>query len=199
MYVAKGSPQDAREIAKLYCAAFPESVELFFGTKPFDKLLNLLELTFLLVFYSGGEALLVKNEAGSIYGYCLYRSAREASANRSLRKMLTVLPKMASKTSLAEIGKLLHNQLIMATSTKRTKKRARPQAQIISIAISPTCQGQGVGTLLFRSVLNDLEPYSVGLNVRADNPAARRLYAKTGFQECGTTSDLSGKWIMLVK
>ncbi|HBN94979.1 MAG TPA: hypothetical protein DDZ66_01655 [Firmicutes bacterium] len=200
MYVDKGSPQDAREIARLYSTAFPESVELFFGKKSTDKLLNLLELAFSLVFHWGGEALLVMDEAGVIRGYCMYRRDRHHSSKRNWGKVLQLLGQMAGKVTLPEIAVLLHNQLIM-TCTKRTKKAPTPrtQARIVSIAVSPECQGQGVGTLLLYSALENLAHQRIGLNVRADNRAARHLYAKAGFQEYGTTRDLSGRWIVLVK
>jgi RimJ/RimL family protein N-acetyltransferase len=39
----------------------------------------------------------------------------------------------------------------------------------------------------------------VGLNVRANNPAGRRLYAAAGFEEWGSRRDLGGRWLMLYR
>ena len=90
---------------------------------------------------------------------------------------------------------------MMTLSTRHTKKVPAPrsQARILSIAIDPSSQGKGVGTLLLQRVLEKLEHQGVVLNVRKDNPAGRNLYARAGFQECGFTRDLSGEWIMLFK
>ncbi len=201
MHVIQGSPKHNREIAELYIAAFPASIKLFFAKKPPRELLGLLELTFRLVFFWGGEAVLAQDEAGRIQGYCLYLKREDLSTRRQWRKFLSTLGQMVGKASLGEVGKLLRNQLVIARSTMRTREIPilRTQARVLSIAINPSCQGQGVGTSLLESALQRLEGHSVGLSVRADNPPARRLYAQAGFQEYGTYRDLSGDWIMLVK
>jgi ribosomal protein S18 acetylase RimI-like enzyme len=201
MYVKQGSLQDSREIAKLYAAAFPDSIGLFFRKKAPDTLLDLLELAFSLLFHWGGEAVLIKDEAGSTHGYCMYSVQPNRSTSRRWGKILTVLGQMARRVALPELARLLQNQVLMTTSARCDSKTpsAKSGARILSIAINPVCQGQGVGTLLFTHVLETLQDHSVGLNVRADNPAARSLYAKAGFRQCGTTRDISGRWIMLTK
>lgn len=201
MHVVQGSPAHSREIAKLYTAAFPASIDLFFAKKPSQKLLELLELAFLVIFSWGGEALLVRDEAGLIQGYCLYLNPEGLSTRRQWRKVLSILGQMVGKASLTELSRLLRNQLMIARSTKRTKKRSVPRSKalILSIAIGPSYQGHGAGTLLLNRALKMLEHQSVGLNVRADNPPARHLYAQAGFHECGSYQDLSGEWIMLIK
>lgn len=199
--IIQGSPEHTRHMAKLYVAAFPASVKRFFAKKPRQKLLELLELTFLTVFYWGGEAVLVKDEAGLITGYCLYLNPTGLASRRRWLKVLGMLRQMVGKVSLAEMKELLRNQMLITRSTKSTKKTPLPrsQARILSIAIDPSCHGQGLGTLLLNSTLKELEHHRVGLNVRVDNPPARRLYARAGFKEYGTTRDLSGDWIVLSK
>jgi ribosomal protein S18 acetylase RimI-like enzyme len=201
MHVEPGSLQNSREIAKLYAVAFPDSVELFFQKKPSDKLLDLLELAFSLLFHWGGKALLIKDEAGSTQGYCMYFVQPNRSTKRPWGKIMAILCQMASRIALPELARLLQNQVLMTTSARCDSKTpsAKNEARILSIAIDPVCQGQGLGTLLFSHVLEALQDHSVGLNVRADNSAARSLYAKAGFRERGTTRDISGRWIMLVK
>lgn len=201
MHIEKGSPQDTRDIARLYCAAFPASVELFFRGKPREKLLDLLELTFDLIFAWGGEALLARSTEGAVLGYCMYFSPRGLLSRRKWDKMVATAGSMMGKVGLLEAGRLLRNQVMMTLSTRHTKKVPTPrsQARILSIAIDPSSQGKGVGTLLLQRVLEKLEHQGVVLNVRKDNPAGRNLYARAGFQECGFTRDLSGEWIMLFK
>jgi ribosomal protein S18 acetylase RimI-like enzyme len=75
----------------------------------------------------------------------------------------------------------------------------KSEARIVSIAISPDCQGEGLGTLLFSSVLTTLQEHRIGLNVRPGNTAARRLYQAAGFQSVGSTKDLAGEWLIFVR
>ena len=65
------------------------------------------------------------------------------------------------------------------------KKVPKPEATIVSVAVLPGYQGQGVGTLLLSFVLDQLKGQSVGLNVRADNEPGKRLYASAGFEKYG--------------
>ncbi|MDI9484116.1 MAG: N-acetyltransferase [Bacillota bacterium] len=199
MYVDRGSPEDAREMAKLYCQAFPESVEFFFGRKSAKLLLDLMELTFRLIFHWGGEALLLKDEGGQAVGYCLYLSAEQARLQRRWGKALTCLARLAAKVAPSELLRLLHNQLTMARSAESTRKIPKTKAEILSIAISPACQGQGLGTLLLEKVLQRIKNQPVILNVRANNESGKRLYAAAGFSAYGTTKDLLGEWIMLIR
>lgn len=198
MYLEMGSFQDAREIARVYQNAFPASVQLFFGKKSPATLLDLLELTFAFVMHWGGQAMLIRDRQGQVGGYCLYLSGDD-SPRRDYRTVILLLSRMAGKISLPELGRLLRNKLLMAVSVRHTKKVPKPKARILSMAMDPAYQGQGAGTLLFHSALKKLQHHSVGLNVRADNPAGRRLYAGAGFEECGSTRDLSGEWLILVK
>jgi len=114
--------------------------------------------------------------------------------------MLPLLGQMVGKVTFSEICRLMRNQwTILSTKEKTKAPTPKTQAEIVSIAVNPECQGQGVGTLLFSSVLDNLKHQSIGLNVRRDNPAARRLYAKVGFQDYGSFRDLSGEWLMLAR
>ncbi len=62
----------------------------------------------------------------------------------------------------------------------------REQADIETIAVSASCQGQGVGSSLLRSLLrvaDDRGCRDVLLEVRADNPRAQHLYEAHGFHQ----------------
>ena len=192
-------PRDAQEIARVYRDAFPESVHFFFRRKSPEKLLDLLELAFLTIFYWGGQAILVKDDQGSVKGYCFYLSQATGSHKPNGRHVVALLARMMRKITLPEITRLLHNQLAMVSSVKRIEKIPKAQAKILSVAINPLYQGQGLGTMLLEGVLAELHDQAIVLNVRAKNPAGRRLYAAAGFKQYGTTKDLSGEWIMLVK
>lgn len=58
------------------------------------------------------------------------------------------------------------------------------EIHIITIAVSPECQGQGMGTFLMRHVLAEAAAAGAGratLEVRESNLAARKLYERLGF------------------
>ncbi|NMB00819.1 MAG: GNAT family N-acetyltransferase [Firmicutes bacterium] len=196
MNLQSASHRDARRIAEVYRQAFPASVQLFFSQKDPDELLDLLELSFTLPFYWGAKGVLYLDQANQVQGYCLYSTS---SGKRQLSKTLSLLTRLARKLSFKELAKLAQNQFLMTTSVRRTKKVPKPQARILSIAVLPTYQGKGVGTVLLNDVLHKLQNESIGLNVRADNTVAKRLYASSGFTEYGTITDLSGTWLMLVR
>ncbi|NLL44014.1 MAG: GNAT family N-acetyltransferase [Firmicutes bacterium] len=197
MDVKPGSPEDAREMAKLYCQAFPASVEMFFGSKPAKSLLDLIELTFLLVFAWGGQAMLVKDKTMQIHGYCLYLDAHRRE--RKWCEAFRLVARLAARISLTELVRLLRNQLMMNRSALRTKKLPKHKGEIMSIAISPASQGQGLGTKLLQEVLRRLTDQPVILNVRADNEPGKHLYKAAGFSACGTAKDLLGEWIIMIK
>lgn len=62
------------------------------------------------------------------------------------------------------------------------------EAEIINIAVSPTCQGKGIGSQLLEALLNtakSCDAIQVFLEVRASNKPALSLYKKHGFKEIG--------------
>ncbi|NLM41861.1 MAG: GNAT family N-acetyltransferase [Firmicutes bacterium] len=199
MRLAPASPQHARAIADIYRQAFPESVELFFPRKSAERLLRLLELSFSLLFSWGVQGILVQDEREEIAGYCLYTSSSRAGDRANVPRAAVLLSQIAVRIGPLELLKLLANQLLMAATVRTSKKAPRPQAAIVSVAVLPACQGQGLGTLLLDHVLQELAGQSVGLNVRAGNLPGRRLYASAGFQECGTRRDLLGEWLIMYR
>ncbi|MDD1964749.1 ribosomal protein S18-alanine N-acetyltransferase [Pseudomonas putida] len=71
-------------------------------------------------------------------------------------------------------------------------RRGSPHARLYSIAVSPQCRGHGLGQRL----LEQAQDCAVGrrcarlrLEVRADNPAAIRLYESNGYQRFATVDD----------
>jgi [ribosomal protein S18]-alanine N-acetyltransferase len=62
-------------------------------------------------------------------------------------------------------------------------------AEIMTVAVAPRAQGRGVGRALLETLRHTAVERGAGrliLEVRADNAAARALYAATGFDEIGT-------------
>lgn len=62
---------------------------------------------------------------------------------------------------------------------------ARPALNIHDLAVSGTCRGQGIGTALIDEVerrAREKDCARITLEVRAENGAARNLYARYGFE-----------------
>ena len=62
------------------------------------------------------------------------------------------------------------------------------EADVQTIAVAPTAQGQGLGTLLLRALTAEAvrrEATSLLLEVRADNAPAIALYSREGFERIG--------------
>lgn len=61
-----------------------------------------------------------------------------------------------------------------------------PIADVQTIAVVPEREGQGIGTALLTTLVNDARAFGardVLLEVRADNPRAQRLYRWFGFEQ----------------
>jgi ribosomal-protein-alanine N-acetyltransferase len=62
------------------------------------------------------------------------------------------------------------------------------QADVLTIAVAPSCWGRGIGSALLGALLKaarDRRCAEVFLEVREDNPRARGLYLRRGFVEIG--------------
>ncbi len=62
------------------------------------------------------------------------------------------------------------------------------QADVVTLAVTPARWGEGTGTALLTALVDEAEKrgyQEVLLEVREDNPRARRLYLRHGFAEIG--------------
>ncbi len=65
---------------------------------------------------------------------------------------------------------------------------AADEAEILTLAVMPEARGRGVGSALVHAALNEArerDAIAAYLEVAADNPAARSLYARAGFSPVG--------------
>jgi ribosomal protein S18 acetylase RimI-like enzyme len=53
--------------------------------------------------------------------------------------------------------------------------------ELVEVAVSPACQGQGIGTALIEALLRDREEATCVLSTRTDSEA-HRLYGRLGFE-----------------
>lgn len=62
------------------------------------------------------------------------------------------------------------------------------QADVLTIAVAPPCWGRGIGSALLGALVQAARDHDCGevfLEVREDNPRARGLYLRRGFEEIG--------------
>lgn len=198
--IKQGHVSDARDIAEIYTEAFPESVEFFFPRKDPRRLLDLLDLSFQLVFYWGGQAIVAYDEENRLLGYCLYRSQCKPQ-KRDYLQLFTTSLRLLSKVNPCEVVRLVANKVLIFFTTDRWPnfKAHTATGEILSIAVSPSVQGQGLGSELLELALKELVSEGVALNVRSSNQAGRRMYASAGFQARGCNRDFLGEWLMLIK
>ena len=65
------------------------------------------------------------------------------------------------------------------------------EAHVMTIAVDPAVQGQGIGARLVAGMLDEVARAGLTaatLEVRAGNVAARRLYRRAGFEDAGVRS-----------
>lgn len=198
-----GSITNAQEIAQIYQTAFPESVRFFFGSKKPARLNSLLTNSFGLVLLWGGQVLLARNWEHQVVGYCIYSKKPNPIWRNLSWQMLGSTLRMGGSVLISirpsEVIRLAFNKLIMAVQAKRYWSPPPEKGRIVSIAVSPTVQGSGIGTQLLTAALQKLDKHSVFLNVRTKNQAGRRMYEGANFQYYGQTKDLLGEWLMMVR
>ncbi len=202
MRLKHGGFLDAKKIAELYIAAFPDSVRFFFKKKAPTKLLILVTNSFGLKLLWGGQAILAQDSNNQVVGYCIYsmkpnmfwKNLSYKTLNSTLRMGCLVICSILP----SEVIKLAVNQLVMAVCKKRDWHPPPENARIVSIAVSPEMQGLGIGTKLLNAAVADLHSHNVFLNVRSNNKAGRKMYENVKFQYYGKTKDLLGEWLMMV-
>lgn|GEM_PF-298307 len=200
-----GTDQHLKPIAAIYRDAFPESVQLFFSGKDPVKLLRLLTNAFTFLYLTGARIMVArKSNSDQVLGYCVYTSPkncwkRTSLLVKNLGKILKLALALLRDLHLSELARLAANSVTMGVHTRVQQKLPRRCSQIASIAVHPACQGQGIGKALFTRVLNDLAKENVRLNVRPYNKPALHLYENSGFTACGSTKDLQGPWLMMIR
>lgn len=77
-----------------------------------------------------------------------------------------------------------------------------PWGRVYAIAVDPKARGQKVGLRLMENMIGILKKrgaQQIFLEVRADNPAALRLYDKLGFNVCHTLPDFYGRGLAALR
>lgn len=193
--------KDLTGIADVFLAAFPESVEHYVGhpIKP-----DVIEDGFAIALDAEPESLFVAMLDDAVTGYVLAptqfsRIVRTAIFHghllRMFRRWITGRYGIGIKPVLISA----RNWLSLWREAREPEMHA--EGRILSIAVSPRCQGMGVGTKLMELGLSYLRSRGervVRLEVRPENAAAVHVYEKLGFECKGHTHDTQGQWLIML-
>lgn len=202
MKYRRATSDDMRSVAKLFVAAFPDSVRHTMGADapPLDFLADL----FRMCLDTDPEGFLVaEDDLGRLAGYvvaplAVNRIWRRAVGGGYLWRWFRSALSGRLRVSLATIRTAVADKFAFWRSQKTA---AEIPARILSIAVAPWAQGRGIGSeLLARAIarFRRANVPRVRLEVRPWNRPAVRMYERSGFKEIGRTRDTQGEWLILV-
>ncbi|ADL08872.1 GNAT family N-acetyltransferase [Thermosediminibacter oceani] len=188
-------------VVDIFCAAFHKSITFFTPMssavkEAFRDFFALLRDTF-----DGG--FMVAVDGNEVLGYIVMADDIKKLWLRAifsgfLFKIFSKAIRGIYGVGLSTIYRVVLNKLCYV----RFEATSKPSAQLLSIAVSPKCQGRGIGQKLLQAGINYLSSLGIRrikLEVRPDNAPAVRLYEKYGFKPVGRTRDLQGDWLIMVK
>ena len=195
---------DVPDIARLFTESFMDSVLHHCGgrlPKP-----QAMQDVFALVYQAEpSAALLAKDQAGEVLGYCfapviLGRLWWQALIGGHLMKWAWRWLTGQYGFGLNPVKIIVLNKLAFLRSAATPGKAA--SARILSIAVAPSARGQGIASALMAEAdkyFKDNKVQRVRLEVRPDNHPAIRVYEKLGYYPGGTTYDSQGPWLIMFK
>lgn len=200
--IRQARPDDLVAIGRVFLAAFPESVAFYTGraippAAPADL--------FAICLASEPDAFFVAEVGGEVRGY-VFAPAHFSHLTRAglrsglLFRMLGHWVGGRYGFGLRPVFASLRNWLSLLRESSHQELSS--DARILSIAVDPRSQGQGLGKGLMTAGMDYLASRHVSrvrLEVRPNNPSARRLYEKYGFITRGETRDLQGPWLIMLK
>ncbi len=201
MRVRQAQPTDLPGVARVYLAAFPETIEQI-GARRLQS--AAVEDMMRVCLRAEPEGFLVAESEGVVAGYAvcpsrsdrIWRTAlREGHVAAMLWRWVTGRYGLGLRPALRLVMDKLH--FWRASGVPGADCRAR----VLSIAVDPGFQGRGIGRRLLEAGLAYLrarEVPCVRLEVRPDNVPAKRLYEGLGFEPAGTVHDTRGPWLVMV-
>ncbi|MCL4401838.1 MAG: GNAT family N-acetyltransferase [Acidobacteria bacterium] len=186
----------------MFLAAFPESVQHYVGHAIAPRVVADL---FAICLDAEPAALLVGEDDGRIVGYiftpaCLPRVFTTAIRHGHLWRMFIRWISGQYGIGIRPIWVSASNGLAFWHDAHEARLRA--DARVLSLAVHPAVQGQGVGGELLQRGLAYLDRQGVPtirLEVRPENAAAIHLYQKYGFRTVGQTRDSQGIWLIMLR
>lgn len=141
-----------------------------------------------------------------LVGYCAL-IIQEKSLNRRLVKAVfqgrfnQEIAQLWHHLSSREVIRLSLNSLLFS-GFSRTTQATTPGGRILSFAVLPEYQGQGIGSRLLQEAVqlsDQTGQTTLNLEVRPTNTSGLHLYQRHGFQVIGKTRDLQGQWLIMVR
>lgn len=203
MEVHPGNLSHVEGITQVYLTAFPKSVRFFFPQPVPTRIRRAISNGFALLLLSGGQVVIALNQTGQVVGYCIYALPSSSSWPKALswpnlRSTLRLIFSSAILLKPREWWRLAKNKYLFIVKSKLDWKPPTPGGRILSIAVDPRAQGQGVGKKLLKYALAKLKPAPVYLEVRSSNEPAKVLYSQFGFTYYGKTEDSQGLWLKMI-
>lgn len=196
-------PADMEGVARVFAAAFPESVAHYFGKPPPDWVVA---EPFQLCLASEPDGFFVAQAPdGTIAGY-IFAPARTSRLWRVAITRGFALRWLWRWVSgrygigLGPVRSLARSKMGFRASSRAPGIQA--EARILSIAVHPDHRGRGLATRLCRMGLERLDRLGaspVRLEVRPSNDAALTVYTRLGFEPAGVTEDSQGRWLIMLR
>lgn len=202
--ITRAESADITGIARLFTESFLDSVLHHCGGRlPKPKAM---QDVFSLVYTAEPDAALIaKNAAGELIGYCFAPVRLE----RLWYKAITGghVFKWAWRWLTGQYGFGLHPvKIILLNKIAFLRSAATPgkvaNARILSIAVATGVRGLGIASALMAKADGYFRRHGVKrvrLEVRPDNHPAIRVYEKCGYYPAGTTYDSQGPWLIMLK
>lgn len=163
------APQDRAEVARLYWTAFGSKLGRVLG--PERKALELIERVL-----CPAHAICAYGSDGRLLGVVGFQTATGSLAGGGLADFRAVYGRFGAYWRSACIGALVRHE-------------TSPAFLLDGLFVRPEARGRGIGTALLEAAAREAFARGfteIGLDVIDDNPRARALYERRGFQAVGS-------------
>lgn len=204
MEIRRAEPNDLLGVAAVFQAAFPESVGHIYGhgRQPQPALTASL---FAVCLASEPDGFWVACAQGQVVGYIfapihLSRVWKVALARGDVLRWAWGWLSGQYGLGLRPIGLVLANKLSFFRHAVSDREKA--DARILSVAVHPDAQGQGIARRLCTLAMARFDATGVSrsrLEVRPENAAAVKIYTDLGFRQVGVMTDSQGDWAIMIR
>jgi ribosomal protein S18 acetylase RimI-like enzyme len=171
MVLRSGTEDDAAAAAALHAGQISEGFLTFLGERFLRRLYRRLART-------PGSFLLITDFEGSTVGF-LAGSTQVSALYRSF------VWRDGAAATFACGGRLLRSPTRVIETLRHGTGGSGQGAELLAVAVDPSAQGRGAGTLLVEGFLNEVtrrREDAAHVVVAGDNEAATALYRKAGFR-----------------
>ena len=201
--IGRALPEDIPGIAAVFTECFAQSVLHHCGRLPKPQAM---QDVFQLVYEAEPQAALVaKTGEGVVAGYCFAPTKLSALWTKAVFNGHIFKWSWRWLTGQYGFG-LRPVVVIFLKKTAFLRSAFSPaksaNARILSIAVVKAWRGQGTASALMQEAIDyfrSCKAKRIRLEVRPDNKAAIKVYARLGFYGGGYTADSQGQWLIMFK